>query len=237
MAPAVSAQGLSQRSPWWARLVLLSVLGGAVALAGWQWRRAVDKDAAFARMQAQRTLPPLVLQRGAGVDALAWRRVELRGVARDDATIWLDNSFNGRDSGYRVLTPVLLVDGRAVLLERGWLARRDAAVPLPPLGAAGGVAVSGVAMPPPGRRLTLSAETRDGKVWQMLDLPALSRAYRLDLLPLLVVADQATAPLRPAVADSDSGAGRHRAYALQWLLLGLAALVVYRAAGARRSKT
>ena len=239
MTPAVAARSCRQRSAWRARLAVLAVLavlGLSVALAGWQWRRALDKDAAFIRQQAQRVLPPLSLPAGGVPAALVFRRVTLHGVALDDATVWLDNSINGGESGYRVLTPVRLDDGHAVLVERGWLARRDAAAPLPALGRNGPVTLGGVALPLPGRRLTLSDDTRAGKVWQTLDLPALERAYGLDLLPLLVAVDPVASPLRPLAVESDSGAGRHRAYALQWLLLGLAAGGVYRAAAARRSR-
>ncbi|MFH8986199.1 SURF1 family cytochrome oxidase biogenesis protein [Streptomyces varsoviensis] len=52
-----------------------------------------------------------------------WRRVTAQGTydTKDEVVVRQRTSADGRSQGYYVLTPLLLDDGRAVLVNRGWI--------------------------------------------------------------------------------------------------------------------
>jgi surfeit locus 1 family protein len=130
-----------------------------------------------------------------------------------------------------------VVDGepRRLLVDRGWIAWNHApgtSPVLPPL-PEGATAVSGIYAPYPGGGLRLGGNALAAQtVWPKLTL-------RLDAADLAADLQQ---PLLPGLLllDADGGSGfarswtpqvmppeRHRAYALQWFALALAALAAF----------
>jgi surfeit locus 1 family protein len=143
--------------------------------------------------------------------------------------VYLDNRQMDGRPGFFVLTPLLLDDGSAVLVQRGWLPRdfqdrsRVAALPTPD----GVVELLGRIAPPPARLYEFDGN-QAGPIRQNLDLGAFARETGLALRPLtLLLADS------PAVAGDGLkrdwpapafGAAKNRGYAAQWF--GLSALIV-----------
>ena len=88
------------------------------ALGVWQLGRAAEKRALAAEFGAAgpaiewRQLPP---------DAPRYQRVSLRGHYDTVHQFLLDNRSHESVAGVEVLTPLLLDDGSAVLVNRGWL--------------------------------------------------------------------------------------------------------------------
>ncbi|WP_293230328.1 SURF1 family protein [Paludibacterium sp.] len=201
-------------STLWALLLAAMLTFG---LAVWQWQRGADKARLIARFAAHAdrvaTLP-------AAMAALPdMRRVRIGGQPLG-AALLLENSLldDGR-AGVRVLQPYRLTDGRAVLVDRGWLA--DGAVAAPPRALDG---AEGRWMPSP-RRFTLpgAALAAAGRL-DAIDWPALRRALGVPLHDGVVVLAQAPAPLVPWPALPDIAPERHYGYALQWLLMSLGLL-------------
>ena len=127
-------------------LVLLATLaacGVTSALGAWQLARASEKRALEAQQARQRALPPLgaaeLPRDAAALERQMQRAVRLEGRWRAEDSVWLDNrSMNGR-VGFYAVTPLVLADGRAVLVQRGWWPRDAAerthiAAPPPPSG-------------------------------------------------------------------------------------------------------
>lgn len=228
-------------------LVLVAAAAG-MALTGrlglWQLDRARQKLDLQARMVARADLPPLpaadLARQPEAAEAQHHRRSVLRGRWLAQRTVHLDNRPMNNRQGFIVVTPLLLPDGDAVLVQRGWSPRdfidraRLAEVPTPD----GEVVVPGRIAPPPSALLALSAEEA-GPIRQNLDLAAFSRETGLRLRPLSLQ-QTAAAQRAPAPGDVDRAdpaepvpddrllrqwpapavdVSKHQGYAFQWFAM------------------
>lgn len=224
--------GLRGRPRW---LVLLAAVVAALATARlgmWQLSRAAQKTAlhdAIVQRGALPLWPAASLARpGADPAEQIHRQVELHGRWLPRHTVFLDNrQMHGRP-GFYVVTPLLLPEGGAVLVQRGWVpvdARertRLPEVPTPP----GEVRVRGRIAPPPSRLYEFAAGA-SGAIRQNLDLASFEGEVGVPLRPLSVLqADSGAerdglARQWPAPAVDVS---KHHGYAFQWF--ALSALIV-----------
>ncbi len=211
-------------------LLALAVAGSAVTarLGFWQLDRGLQKDALQAELDSRRALPPLPAADLARTEPQAkaqhWRAIEIEGRWVRNHTVYLDNRpMNGR-AGFLVVTPLLLADGSAVAVQRGWLPRDPAdrtKVQAPTL-PEGGVRLGGRIAPPPSMLYEIGPPV-GGPIRQNLDLAAWAGETGLKLRPLSVVQEEG--PLTAA-----DGLGRlwprpaadvakHYGYAFQWFAL------------------
>ena len=218
------------------------VAGLAVALltlqlGNWQVRRAAEKTALHARIEAgaaSATVSP------AGDDVTEWRTVALRGEWLAAATIYLDNRVHEGRVGYQVLTPLRLDDGSgAVLVNRGWTAGGADRRELPRIATSSGpVEVAGSVRRPEAHPFTLADEAGRGQVWQYLDLGRYRETSGLPVRDWIV--QQTSAAADGLVRDwprPDAGIERHRGYAFQWYSLAGLSIVLTGAYVYRRLRT
>jgi surfeit locus 1 family protein len=193
-----------------------------VALGRWQWHRGVERDAQWeAFAVAGEALP-------AGARDLAalprFERVTLTGRYDPGHQFLLENrSRNGRP-GYEVLTPFVLADGRAVLVNRGWLPFSGYRDRLPQIGfdAPPSVRITGRLDNLPAAGLdTGRAGPQPGSLWPKLasfpTLKELAGALGRKLEPRIVLLDDG-APYGYAREWRPPGIepSRHYSYAVQW---------------------
>ncbi len=108
-----------------AALVLLALAAMVFASLGrWQLGRADERRAIAASIQAGRSQAPLLLSSSVPAEQLtAWRPAQVVGRWRPELSVALDNrNLDGRP-GLWLATPLVLEDGSAVLVLRGWFAR------------------------------------------------------------------------------------------------------------------
>ncbi|CAN5262708.1 SURF1 family protein [soil metagenome] len=223
---------LHSRRFWLLTLAALLVAGGTFSLGQWQLRRAAQKEAVQAAIDAKNSLVALdapALSATKNIAGEVYRRAVLQGVWQPARTVYLDNRPMSGRTGFWVLTPLLLQgNGQAILVQRGWVPRnfgdrtRLPEVITPP----GLVMVEGRIAPPPSKLYEFKG-VDTGPIRQNLDLDA----FRLETgLPLLTTVSllQTGAPseglLREWVAPN-LGVERHYGYAFQWF--GLCGLVVF----------
>ncbi|HNT38537.1 MAG TPA: SURF1 family protein [Rubrivivax sp.] len=214
-------------------VLLTAVLLLAALTAGlgvWQLGRAAQKTELEQMREARAQLPPLPGEAFAAAeqpDAAWWqRRAVFEGRWLQAETVYLDNRpMNGRP-GFYVVTPLLLDDGRAVLVQRGWLPRdaqertRIAAYDT----AATRLHVAGHIAPEFARLYELGG-AGTGAIRQNLDLTSYARETRRRLLPLVLVQDEGDDDgLLRQWPRAASDVHRNYGYALQWF--GLCALVI-----------
>ena len=228
---------MNSEAPRWRAVVVLVAALGTVALTArlgfWQLSRAAEKEAMQSALDERSGLPALGAADLALQPALAaaqhHRKVSLRGRWLAEKTVYLDNrAMNGR-AGFIVVTPLLLEGAaRAVVVQRGWLARAAADRTLvPPYRTVEGeVEVAGSVAAPPSRLFEF-AGAAGGPIRQNLDMADYAREVRVALLPLSVL--QADSPavtgdglLRQWPAPAID-VHKHHGYAAQWF--ALAALV------------
>jgi surfeit locus 1 family protein len=199
----------------------------------WQLDRARQKIELREAIRTRATLPPLATTELAHDPAQApaqyHRRVRLQGRWRAEYSVYLDNrQLNGRP-GFYLTTPLQLDDGRAVVVQRGWLPRdpvdrnRIAPVPTP----SGTVEVLGRIAPGPARlyEFESSGTTR---IRQNLDLDAFARETGLALAPVSVLEsggpkDGLLRDWPPPTVDVH----KHRGYAFQWFALSALITALY----------
>jgi cytochrome oxidase assembly protein ShyY1 len=206
-------------------VAMAALVVGMVAAALWQLDRLGQRRDRNDRVAAALTTPPAPLD---GLDAVAdeWRTVQVRGTyAVDDELFVGFRSYEGAP-GYHVLTPLVADDGRAVLVNRGWVpvpTDPDVA-PASPAPPAGTVVVEGRLRPPqdrgalgPGNRID---ETR--RTTPRVNVAAIAAWSGLDLAPAyveLTAADPApTGDLPRPVPPPALGDGPHLSYAMQWFI-------------------
>ncbi|MEN9416553.1 MAG: hypothetical protein RI988_173, partial [Pseudomonadota bacterium] len=222
-------------------LVAAVLVAGLTARLGvWQLDRAATKQALQASLDSRRDAPPVrqaeLAREAIQAAAQHHRRTEVEGQWRGAQTVWLDNRQMQGRPGFYVVTPLVLDDGTAVLVQRGWQPR-DAAErtrvtppPTPP----GTVRVSGRIAPPPSRLFEFEAAA-SGPIRQNLDLEGYARETGLALRPLSV--QQLDPPGHSPGQPSDgllrdwpqpaTGVAKHHGYAFQWFALSALTVALY----------
>ncbi|NDG37881.1 MAG: SURF1 family protein [Betaproteobacteria bacterium] len=218
-------------------LLVVAVLSAALTarLGVWQLDRARQKLDLQQQILSRAALVPLpqsMLARNASdAQAQQYRRTSLRGRWLSERTIYLDNRQMNSRQGFYVLTPLLLDEGDAVLVQRGWSPRdfadRSRLVPLDT--PAGEVTVTGRIAPPPSRLFAFGGAEL-GRIRQNVDLEALAREIGVPLRPLSV--QQTDLVVTPAIDSAQVGdllqrqwpapaadVSKNQGYALQWFAL------------------
>jgi Uncharacterized conserved protein len=201
-----------------------------IALGRWQLHRAEEKEARQALFDARMAEAPLRLTGPVpSPEPLLFRHVHAEGEWIAQRQIYIDNQIHEGRAGFAVVTPLRLRGSTAaVLVNRGWVARgaeypRAPRIQVP----AGPAAIDGLAVTPPARFLELSKDTVTGDVWQNLSIARIAEAGKLELLPVVVLADPAAPGLKPFAERPDAGAARHREYELTWFALAATTFVLW----------
>ncbi len=107
-------------------VTLLAVVGATcIALGIWQLNRATERRAIASSIQQGQAMTALDLNVSVTdpVQIKNWTPAKVQGQWRGDLSVLLDNrNLEGRP-GLWLATPLVMTDGRAVLVLRGWFAR------------------------------------------------------------------------------------------------------------------
>jgi len=213
---APRARGLVRRAL--PTLAMVALVALCVAAGNWQRGRMTQKEALGAQQAAAAGAPVAALPSGVS-DWSAWRfrRVELAGRYDAARQILVDNKVHAGRAGYHVVTPLLLADGRAVLVNRGFVpggaTRSEVPRPDPPAGEAH---VRGRVNLPSTGYVELADAPPQGAVWQNLDPARYAAATGLAVLPIVVEATDGDDGLVREWPRPDAGTEKHRVYMMQW---------------------
>ena len=214
-------------------VVALVIAGVCVRLGFWQLHRLAWRRGLNASIEAGLAAAPVpigsLLGGGEPVQGLAYRQVEATGTYDPSHEVILYGRTQDDRPGNHVLTPLVLADGTAVLVDRGWIPfQANPPLPVPGTGAApgGSVTVAGYLIAPDDSSPPGAAPVT---VIQRIDLTLLSgqMPYRLAPMALLLRSQgppqtgalPAPAPL-PELTE-----GPHLSYAIQWFAFATIALV------------
>lgn len=226
----------------WLIATVLVLAGAAlcIRLGIWQLDRLKQRRAFNAQVISMRAAPALDLNANQpeNLTSMEWRQVAASGTYDFEHQIALRNQYNGNQYGYHLVTPLLLSDGRAVLVDRGWIPPDGNSTPADwrkydepgPVTVAGQIRLGqnrptfgGVAdaLPASGGRL---------EMWNNLDLAKISEQTPYPLLPIYIqpnVDPSDTEPPIPFQPELDLTEGPHMGYALQWFTFALILLAGY----------
>jgi len=218
-------------------LAILSILL-FVRLGVWQIHRATEKRQWIAMYQAQMQRSPARIP---GSSVQQYQRVQVQGQARLPVTFLLDNQHHAHQFGYDVLTPLLLTDGKVVLVDHGWVLADPSRLTLPDLtGLPHHLFYSGNAYYPSSHQWVLGSGIEEKKqnmvIIETLDVITISHFLHKSVYPFIIrqSAESKSPYVRvwPIVAGS---ATRHIGYAVQWFVFALGVVVMYIALNLKRN--
>lgn len=200
--------------------------------------RADEKRERQALLERRLAEPPLVLTGAVpSAEPLMYRRVRAAGRWLGERQIYVDNQIRDGRAGFHVVTPLRL-EGRSdvVLVNRGWIARDRGYPQAPPVAVEPGpVEVTGLATRPPERYRELSAETIAGGVWQNLSIERYAAHTGLEVLPVVILADEPAKGLARVTEKPDAGVAKHVEYSLTWYALAATTLALWLAMNLKRA--
>jgi surfeit locus 1 family protein len=209
--------------------VVLAGAGLCARLGLWQLSRWHWKQAMNARMRQAEASPPLASEHAPPLGAIRGRYLALTGRYDEGHQIVIGGHVREDVPGVEVITPLVLEDGTAVLVDRGWIPVAEAGpVSLAPYGEPGLRRVvgypesllSGRRVPP----LAVRASPQ-GTVYWGRDLDRDTLAARLPYRLAAYSLRQAPGPGVPArpvrSRPEPLDVGLHLGYAIQWFSFGL----------------
>jgi surfeit locus 1 family protein len=221
------------------RVFLLALTLSAAALTArlgfWQLDRAEQKLALQEQIDSRGRLPPLgeteLAQSAEQAQAQHQRAATVRGQWLPQHTVYLENRQMRGQPGFFVLTPLLLEDGSALVVQRGWQPRdlRDRTLVEPVPTPASAVRVQGRIAPPPSRLLEFDAAA-SGPLRQNLDLAAYALETGLRLRPMSLLQTGTVEPPDGLLREwllPQTGVAKHHGYAVQWFALSALVISLY----------
>lgn len=235
-------------SPRWvaAHVLVVVVAVVFVNLGSWQLRRLEEKRTINAvgesRFEAEPTpLNALLSSVGDDLDSLEFRKTVATGEFLPEHEVLIRSQVHQGNAGFHVITPLLVGEGRAVLVDRGWVPLVLDQVPvmeaLPPEGT---VDVEGWIRPTQQRPALGPRDPVEGRLVTMsrVDIERIQEQVPFDLEPVYIsmLGEQAeNQPVLPAAPEFDDE-GSHLAYAIQWFGFTVVGIVGYLALIRKSSK-
>ncbi|TDD55289.1 SURF1 family protein [Kribbella antibiotica] len=216
-----------------AALTILVLATVCVQLGRWQLHRLHDREVRNGVTTSNLAAPPapideIVGQQGIVGDQHAWRTAVVTG--RFDASkqiVLRYRNVNDRP-GFEIITPLVLPNGKAILIDRGFLARQGAElapgkVPAVP---GGEVTITG-RLQRSERGGKTSGGTPDNGTARLINGPEYAKALGLDLYDGYLTVDSQNPANDPAFGKfpgPEIDNGPHFFYALQWFLFAILAV-------------
>ena len=201
------------RRPVWAigTVICIALVLLFVRLGMWQLDRLDERRERNDRIESRMELPAEPVE----LVAEEYRRALVRGEWDDRGTVFIRSRSYGGRPGVHAVTPVVLDDGSAVLVNRGWVPEASA----PPV--EGPVALEGMVRATQERQGIGPRDPEEGELEQLarLEVQRIQQQYDRELLPFYVElqgepGDSLPYPLPPP----DLSEGPHLGYAGQWFI-------------------
>lgn len=221
------------RLPIVATLVTFVCVVIMFALGNWQLQRAEQKTQRllaleFAAQSAQIDLQQVLRS---NIDEMLDMPISFEGGADASRYFLLDNKIHKGRVGYQVLVPMQTNSG-TVIANFGWVAATNSRNILPNIQISNkNASYAGVISLPANNAMVKETAQVDGqwpKVLQQTDLNIIKQHYKQEVLPFVVLLNEQENSSfernwQPVVMAPE----KHMAYAVQWFLLGFAALAVF----------
>ena len=232
---------LKMFQPKWLLATLLVLAGTAlcIRLGIWQLDRLQQRRAFNAEFESARAQPALDLnqEQPDNLPSMEWRAVKVTGEYDFSNQVALRNQYNDNQYGYHLLTP-LQFDGKAVLVDRGWIPADGNSNPADwhkydetdtvnitgqiRLGqskpAFGGVADT---LPKKGEKL---------EIWNNADVAHIAAQMPYPILPVYIQPAANASDTKPPIPfqpEVEITEGPHMGYALQWFTFATILFVGY----------
>ncbi|HEX6041190.1 SURF1 family protein [Longimicrobium sp.] len=221
-----------------AAVLVLAMAAGFVRLGFWQLERLGERRARNAAVRQAQGQAPLTLDAAtfAAVSAnpakYDWRPVVAEGTFHHPGDMLLRARGREGRPGVHLVSPLVLADGRVVMVNRGWISAPDAASAVTDsFRTSGPVRVTGVLRPlteSADRGMPAAGRAGADSTWRRIDLAAARARSPGAVLPLyLQRLPSASDPPSPPLAEPlpELSEGNHLSYAVQWFSFATIAVV------------
>lgn len=215
--------------PKWIGFHLLCIFGVVlmVNLSLWQFHRLDARKTFNSEVKERSSLSIVDVSTLDTSDPLSveWRPAGVKGTYLADEQVLILNRSQGGVAGMNVLTPLVLADGRAIIVNRGFIGLSAT----PPLAPTGTVEVVGT-LRASEERATGQATEASGELTEFfrLDINRLQQQIDPELIPVALVAERsqpADSSVLAPVSPPELSEGPHLSYAIQWLIFSTAVIV------------
>ncbi|MCP4139488.1 MAG: SURF1 family protein [Chloroflexi bacterium] len=227
----------------WIFATILVLAGGAVCirLGLWQLDRLEKRRAFNAHVESMWAAEAFLLNEESADDLtiMEYRAVSVSGTYDFENQVALRNRYFENEYGYHLLTPLLLDDGSAVLVDRGWIpaAGNDSPADWRKYDQAGAITLRGQirqGSTEPDLGGVPDPELAEGQdkleFWNMVNLERIKLQLPYPLLNIYVQPDidsQDTEPPIPYQPEIELSEGSHQGYAVQWFTYATILLLGY----------
>jgi surfeit locus 1 family protein len=223
-----------------AAIFILGMCALCVRLGFWQLDRLEQRRARNAAIRAATAQPPLRLDSvtlASDPQAFAWRRAEAAGRYHHAGDMVVRGRSREGRPGVHLVSPLVLADGRVVMVNRGWVPSPDGSTAdVRSLRTAGPVRVSGTLLPimsEGDRGMPFAGRAGTDSTWRRVDLAAARARSPGPLIPLVLQQlpaeeSEVGSPPLPEPLPSLSE-GNHLSYAVQWFsfaTIGIVGLMI-----------
>lgn len=220
-------------------IIMLYIL---VSLGFWQLDRAHFKDTLQQNIEQRKSLAAVSLDTLSGPrDERRYHSVHVKGSYDPSHSFLLDNrTFEGR-VGYHVLTPLITDDGRAILINRGFIDQGHRRDEYPDLSVTDAeVTISGLLDIEPPRGLVLTEYQHVADHWpvvlQHLDIEELSGMLGYQLYDMVLWLDKdKIGSFTYDLPVLNLNSAKNNGYAFQWFAMAVALIIIYIAVNTRRT--
>lgn len=204
-------------------------------LGRWQVDRMFEKQVIEEQYRERENAPAQTLpEQVDDIEKWRFRNVRVSGAVSSRKQFLLDNQVRNKQAGYSVLTPLMLEDGRVVLVDRGWVPLVDGMreqLPQVDIPSDMEYTIDGRFYAPFGDMVTLGKPKLRTDRWPIvipyIDFAMLRGLLGTPVAPFIIRMSPSNPHgyLRewPQIAFS---AAKHLGYAVQWFALSLVCLIL-----------
>jgi len=214
-----------------------------ISMGLWQLDRAAFKQDKQQKIEQRRNLTPVSIEElPTQTEAAVFYPVRIRGHFDREHQFLLDNRVYNQAPGYHVYTPLIMSDGRAILVNRGWVAQGRTRQDLPELPAPDDlVEFTGLMDKPPAKGVILMDHANDSQQWprvlQYIDMQELSELTGYKLYPMIVwMNDDTDYGFNYQLPVMSLNSAKNTGYAFQWFSMSIALTIIYIVVNTKRIK-
>ena len=195
----------------------------------WQIERGQAKTTILAEFEDNLSNKPTYINQ----ESKRWDRVYVKGIWDSSKQILVDNVINRGVVGYKVLTPLRIIEtNQLILVDRGWIKQNKFRDILPNIELVEGDEVISGILEQPELGLVLSEDLISKewpKVSQTKSLEVISKEYDEFIYPMILLADPILKNSLEyiKITPTNMTPAKHYGYSAQWFLMFLVLCLMY----------
>lgn len=208
----------------------------------WQLDRGEYKDNLQLKIEQRRDLSPVTMQKLPHTEEeRIYLPVQVKGQFDNEHQFLHDNRILNRHVGYHVYTPLHLISGETILVNRGWVKQGDTRRVLPDITVVQEeVEFTGLLDRVPSRGLVLSDRANEQAEWPMIlqyvDVSEIETLLGYKLLPIILWMDQNSEYIyRYDMPVLQLDSSKNYGYTFQWFAMALTIFILYIALNTKKA--